>query len=372
MHIWIHTLSAVIRTPNLLINEGENMKRNLLYLLCVVLVIGLTACDVSEEISDIPCQESSTSEVSKISDNESIASNESDNKAETNQQKSDTLKMSIDFSRISEDGAVIALEVEGLYDAFDKGNHISEYEPWSIEKTAEFDNVNAARSAVFSFFGQTSNCEYKNSKLEMFNDFSGDIYKGKTTDGGSVKVIVHPKTGEIVEFINFGVDTGKNVSLEEAQGIADEIASAYIDTNDYELSVKSDDIHHSFTYSRKIGQYTTAEIIKISISTDGELSYFFQRMVGTFDLTNEEQASVEARLEKLSLPNAKDVLSEKIESIYSGYSEYEVDSATATVLEDGSIAMVYNVAVEYITEVTNENGEIENLHFGSRVYIILK
>ena len=131
------------------------MKRNLLYLLCVILVIGLTACDVSEEISDIPCQESSTSEVSKISDNESIASNESDNKAETNQQKSDTLKMSIDFSRISEDGAVIALEVEGLYDAFDKGNHVSEYEPWSIEKTAEFDNVNAVISAVFSFFEKT-------------------------------------------------------------------------------------------------------------------------------------------------------------------------------------------------------------------------
>ena len=133
------------------------MKRNLLYILCVILVIVLTACDVSEEISDIPCQESSTSEVSKISDNESIALDESDNNAETNQQKSDTLKMSIDFSRISEDGAVIALEVEGLYDAFDKGNHVSEYEPWSIEKTAEFDNVNAARSAVFSFFGQTSN-----------------------------------------------------------------------------------------------------------------------------------------------------------------------------------------------------------------------
>lgn len=351
------------------------MKRNFkLLLICAVLAVSLVACDTAEENSDVLQGESEIPEVSINLDNESKAENEvseTSNDLVINKQYSDTLKMSIDFSLVSEDIAVTALEVEETYDSFDKGKHSSEYEAWSIENRKPFDNTNAPRDAVISFFGKSVNCKYENSQLDIYSNSPSDIYKGKTEDGDTVEFELHPETGEVVDFFNFSTDQG-NVSVEEATKTANQIASAYINIEDYEFYIDSNEIIHNFRYTKKIGEYATAEILKIGISTDGQLTYFHQNMINTFDLTDEESAAVEARLDKLSLPNAKNVLEEKIASIYPDYSEYEVYYATATVLDDGSIAMVYNLGVSWLDEFVDENGETAYGTGGSREFIIIK
>lgn len=351
------------------------MKRNLMLLLiCAVLAVSLIACDTTGETSDVLKNESEVSEESVILDNESKVQNEVSETSDElviDKQYSDTLKMSIDFSLISEDAEVTALEVEGTYDSFDKGNHSSDYEPWSLEKTKPFDNISAPRDAVIAFWGKNANCEYKKSRLDIYRNFASDIYKGKTTDGNTVEYELHPQSGEIVMYWNYSTEQG-NVGVEEATETANKIASAYIDIDDYEFYVDSNEVIHSFRYTRKIGGYTTAEIIKIGITTDGQLAFFDQNMIGTFNITEKEEAIVTARLEKLSLPNAKSVLEEKIASIYPDYSRYEVDNASATVLDDGSIAMVYNIGVEWPHEFVDENGETAYGTGGSKVFIILK
>lgn len=347
------------------------MKRNLAFiLLCVVLAISLIACDTAGAASDVSKNENITPEASKMVDGESTDQGATDNGGEVNLPKSDTLKMSIDFSLISEDAEVTALEVEGTYDSVDNGSHASEYEPWSIKTTKSFNNASAARDAVISFFGKTVNCEYKKSKKDLYYNFAADEYKG-THNGYTVSFKLHPETGEVIEFFDYAPQMG-DMPVEEAQNLAAKIASAYIDINDYSLAIDSNDVVHTFVYTRMVGDFPTAEKLTVSIETDGQLLFFRQNMIGTFDLTEKEEATISARLEKLALPNAKNALEAKIESIYPNYEEYEVYDSCATVLEDGSIAMVYNLGVMHTKTPVEENGETVYLCMSSRVFIILK
>ena len=261
----------------------------------------------------------------------------------------------------AEDYEIQALEIGCAFDSADGGNHKSEYEPWSSENVGIFQYDDVPQEAIITFNELDYKGTYYRSERNELVNYQIDYYSV-----GDVKFGVNSETKALVSFSKDG--NKGSLTENECKNRAEDFVSKYIDVNDYDLEVKQNSESYSFYYFKNIYNVPTCECVAITVSTAGDIIYFERQMSGVFEDLNVNSSTIEARVKELKSRQAMDVLKEKINSIYSTYSSYEIVSQYVVVLEDGSIGVKYDVAVRRSREYSTD----EFIETSSATSIILK
>ena len=254
-----------------------------------------------------------------------------------------------------------ALEVGGVADSTDGGNHKSEYEPWASENIGRFEDKTAPRDFSITFNKNDVVGKYKRSERNRFVNYSIDVYEG---DGFTFSV--RSDTKRVISFSYMNRESG-NLTEAECRKLADKFVSAYLDINSCNVEVNPASDWYNYFYRRTITDINTCELISISVSTSGEICYFENQMIGEFEKLDISIKQIENRVLQLKSGEAMKVLDDKVNSIYTGYVSYETDDGTVVILDNGEIGVLYKVVANYEEEYSDST-----ISYGSLTYIILK
>lgn len=255
--------------------------------------------------------------------------------------------------------SIKALEIGGVADSADGGNHKSEYVPWSAENLNVYSDNKVIKTATITFNGNTYNCVYDYTVMKIYSKSA--VHKYKTSDAWFE---LNSESGEIMSYTNLGLGNGA-LKQNECKDISDNIADDYVDISACDVTITEKDDRYTFNYKISIAGVETSEYVRISVGKNGELKYFSKNMLGVF---SESETTINKRILELVSEQAIGVLEEKINSIYINFDSYVIKSKIATELEDGSVAVVYTVDVNFSEETSNDTID----HTSCRTAIILK
>lgn len=262
----------------------------------------------------------------------------------------------------SVNSSIVALEVGGVADSTDGGNHKAEYVPSVTENFGRFKDENAPREFTVTFENVTYTGEYNHSERDMFVNYQKDYYH---TDG--IFFSVNSETKKLTS-ISFRDTENGNLTESDCREIADDFVSDYLNLKECIVESNVYSKWYNFFYISSIGDFWTNEVVSISISTDGQICYFEAQMIGEFEKTGISRSNLEARVKALHSDEAMKVLESKIQSIYSDYISYEIGDSYVVILEDGSVGISYGVSVTYKSEYSTD----EFIETSSATSIILK
>lgn len=255
--------------------------------------------------------------------------------------------------------SIKALEIGGVADSADGGNHKSEYVPWSAENLNVYSDNKVIKTATITFNGNTYNCVYDYTVMKIYSKSA--VHKYKTSDAWFE---LNSESGEIMSYTNLGSGNG-TLKQNECKDISDNLADDYVDISACDVTITEKDDRYTFNYKISIAGVETSEYVRISVGKNGELKYFSKNMLGVF---SESETTINERILELVSEQAIGVLEEKINSIYINFDSYVIKSKIATELEDGSVAVVYTVDVNFSEETSNDTID----HTSCRTAIILK
>ncbi|MBR2914922.1 MAG: hypothetical protein IKC06_03865 [Clostridia bacterium] len=255
--------------------------------------------------------------------------------------------------------SIKALEIGGVADSADGGNHKSEYVPWSAENLNVYSDNKVIKTATITFNGNTYNCVYDYTVMKIYSKSA--VHKYKTSDAWFE---LNSESGEIMSYTNLNLGNG-TLKQNECKDISDNIADDYVDISACDVTITEKDDRYTFNYKISIAGVETSEYVRISVGKNGELKYFSKNMLGVF---SESETTINKRILELVSEQAIGVLEEKINSIYINFDSYVIKSKIATELEDGSVAVVYTVDVNFSEETSNDTID----HTSCRTAIILK
>ena len=86
------------------------------------------------------------------------------------------LVMALSICSCSKSGTVVALEVGGVYDADDGGNHASDYDVWYSEDRLSFEDLTSASTYTIEIDGTEYSGEYSYSGVGVYNNYQSDYY----------------------------------------------------------------------------------------------------------------------------------------------------------------------------------------------------
>ena len=140
------------------------------------------------------------------------------------------------------------------------------------------------------------------------------------------------------------------ISLEECIGVAENFIISHfdVDLNDYRMEIEnldSDMVYYDIVFSKYIGDFETAEKIRVGVRKDGDLIEFDSCMLGGIPNDTEINFDTE-KIESIIF----DQLDVRYEKQMQNYDEihYDIDSCVVTILDTGEVALVYKIMVSGI------------------------
>ena len=213
-------------------------------------------------------------------------------------------------------------------------------------------------------------------------EFEGEEYSGRLVDtinihnGNFVMDLydmdngffaVDHNTGELISFMPNDYDMGAKEEDREAKAI--ELASKYINTEEYTFSHNSDSNFDKYTFEKKIKDKNTAAKLQITFKADGRLHEFYNEMTRQIDEAIDkygEDALYEI-IAKLDTEEADAEVEKILAESFPTMFKYELYDKKLTVAKDGKLGMVYDLGVEYTEEMTIGG----TAGTGYRVYVLL-
>lgn len=225
----------------------------------------------------------------------------------------------------------------------------SEIELWNSRNAGDVNEPNGQEKIQLNFLGKTIEGTYKATyvafwQLENYRRMKYDVSYGKFE--------VNEKTGEIVRFIGRIPVFDNAFTKEDARAKFEEMADENITKDEYELvEEKPDDNSYGFSYFRTIKDIPTSENFSVLFMNDGTCVAYNNIMTDEFDEFFEKYSEEEINemTGALCSEHAAEVLEEKIANIFSKYEydSYEIENEVFTLLEDGSLALVHQIKVNF-------------------------
>ena len=213
--------------------------------------------------------------------------------------------------------------------------------PW---KTANIDSQSSSpeKTKTIIFDGKTYTGNYIYSSTDRFNTHRSNYYE---FDGGHFSV--NESTNKMDSIVFTVLDAGK-VSSTDCESEAFRIASQYININDYELSVTSDEFNHGFQFVRYIDGVETGARLSVIISTTGKLHGMNYTMIDELDAYIKEhgRSDMEATVNLFSSKSSKSLVEKIIDENYDNNAGCSIPSGIRIVSTDGQLGMYYEVKVD--------------------------
>ncbi len=204
-----------------------------------------------------------------------------------------------------------------------------------------------------TFQGVSYNCSYIYSTIGAYHPFFRDVYEDEDKD---VDISIDSSSGEIVGYHRKGLSSTEYylkpeiyVTAESALPMAKEIASQYININDYTIVTTVHDMtqsdtqklkEYTFEFIKCISGYFTSERIYIAITSKGDFRTISVDNIGLF---KDKQISINKEM----LDQSIDV---KLNAIYSDKYEYtyNIDKQVITYSPEGDLVICSQVEVSLV------------------------
>ena len=223
----------------------------------------------------------------------------------------------------------------------DDGKHAYEYDLWSYEKKAIYEEK-AKSSAPKEFTVEFNGEKYTGTFLDVDRIVPGPItlyYRGEL-----FAFDINDKTKELVSFSYHAKAFDSAPILDEAKcrADADAFASKYIEVDQcrVDITMLSNSERCMFVYTREINGIETGEYIYLIINGNGNITDLYLRMHNAFD----NVVAIEFDKEKIS-----DAIEAKLATIYKGVDDYEgytVDCYCVVKLDNGEFGIMYDITAE--------------------------
>ena len=220
-----------------------------------------------------------------------------------------------------------------------------EYEPWGLEYEKEYEDPNAPKTMTIEFDGKQYSGSYKYTKRMTFATYRSAYYKN-----ANCWFVVDPENGELQEFGLYKPGDLGEKTLEECRPIAEALANKYINTEDYQLIMNTDERSvNTYVYTKYIDGVETCARLSIVTDLNGDIKYFGRLMTDEVEAAiKKDEIGVRERIKNLCSADSEKTVEEKIDSIYTDTKNFtkEITNKTIVVLDDDSIGVVYSVRVE--------------------------
>lgn len=243
---------------------------------------------------------------------------------------------------------------------------LDEYELWTSEKVNIHENKGAQSKMTVQFNGKTYSGEYWYSSTEFYNTYESDFYE---FDEGWFSV--KSGTNELDSIAFSGVSKG-NCSKEECLKIAKSIANKYIDINEYELNIDTDETINYYTFVRKINGLETCDRLSVGVATNGEIVTFNAWMCSEFKRVAEMKDYPEEwmlfKVDDLLGNNFDESITEMIKRSNRNIENVHVESVIMVSLGDSDYGLAYTVEGEFVTPESDGSEKIEPILMGVLAY----
>ena len=208
-------------------------------------------------------------------------------------------------------------------------------------KTVEFD-------------GSEYQGTYAYTNYLFYNNYRSDYYEFENGEFS-----VNEDTGKVDSIFFYNRGEG-NKTAEDCKDKAAELASKFININDYELSIEENESGSVFYFERAIGGYKAASMVTVLFSNSGELISLIARSTEGMNelLASESYGSLEERVQLLSSDDAQNGLEKKIDQVVPDCDEYNILDTTIVFLRDGNIGLLYKIETLEKNDLENGNTDI--------------
>lgn len=234
---------------------------------------------------------------------------------------------------------------------------------WTLEKS-DSGNVEPKQTVEVTFEGKVYEGEFWYSAVIRHNPYTSHYY---LFPGGWFSV--KSTTGELDYFCNIATsDTEIIKTAEECERTALTLASKYINTEEYKMSVKQEAGCYNYLFERYIEGIRTDAFLSVGVNYSGDIKFF------SYGSTDEMTAAIN-NIEKEMLKGtlATYTSNDVVSKIYNAEqtrtqktAKIEIEGPVLVVLEDGTLGVVYQVELERVSQ----DGE-GALHFGEQVKYIV-
>ncbi|MCD7788236.1 MAG: hypothetical protein LUH59_04830 [Firmicutes bacterium] len=248
-------------------------------------------------------------------------------------------------SSCSESGTIVALEIGGIYDADDGGNHAPDYNVWYSEDRLSFEDSTVDSTYTIEVDGTEYSGKYSYSAIEVYNNYQSDYYTIQS-DIYNGEFAINHDTDDVVLFLLFNAgdeSISTSISIDVNRKKADDYVSQFVSLDDYDVEFYEGEYTHRFIYTKVIDGIETYDCISVCISPKtGKINVLSVGMLGS---VNEKDAV--ASVSALTSKSAEQVLEEKIYAIYSECDSYEIKNETLVILDSGEYGIVYRIDALY-------------------------
>lgn len=271
-----------------------------------------------------------------------------------------------DKSNINFADTMVAYEIMSSADIYDGGIHVDEYPQWSCEKSNMFQDPLAEEVTAVEFEGREYSGKYWYSVVEPYNNYQSDYYE---IPGGWYSI--NAENGKLLSLVLPNSEKGEK-TIDDCKDKAISIAELFIDVEKYKLTTTEGEYVNAYYFRRFFEGYGTCALLAVGIGTDGSLVTFGRMMTDEMEqlLSEKDEEQIRKTLDKLCSEDGASVVEKKVRTIYDAIADYEVIDRTMTILDDGSIGVVYSVDVNFNDKADGEK-EGEGIT-GSRIDILLK
>lgn len=226
----------------------------------------------------------------------------------------------------------------GTYEAL----YTHEFQIWSTELVNSFESTNASKTLDVEFDGNTYSGEYAYSVFFEFDTYRTDFYN---MEQGWFEV--NSSNNKITDIVFTNTSDGGSITAEECEAEALRIANQFIDVSKYEMTVKTDEFFHSFSFEMKIAGLNTCARCYMLFSKSGELVEFSLSMTDEMEeiLDSGNINAAERNVKWLTSEGAEFVLANKIRISNPNMDKYEIIDKTVILLENGEVAVAYTVVI---------------------------
>lgn len=208
---------------------------------------------------------------------------------------------------------------------------------WARSLRENHEEESAPKSAEIELLGKKFSGEYLYSSVMYPARHMSHFYKGEYWT-----FAVNAETGEVDSF-NVGYEkTDETHTADECRKVAQNAASRFIDLNEYTLDVSEAEDKYVFRYTKYVEGLPTRDILIIGISMyNGGFCTLSGYLTGSFEVTPDTSRAVR----RLKAADKESLLSEKVQSMFTGEYQWSHDDYVACILPGGTVALYTKVTV---------------------------
>lgn len=267
-------------------------------------------------------------------------------------EKSDMASSGIEVKDVTLDSSeMIASNIEK------EDNNFRKEESWSVEKK-QIDKIK-----TITFLDKDYTGIYENSRYQGYNNYLSDYYNCDDC------VFSINEENETLDSIRFYTQKEGSATIEECEEIAIQVASSFINTDDYYLVIDSDEMIHHFYFYKYVDGHETCEMLSVAVRKTGDISSVHLKSIGKIDnaINNYGADEVIRKIDLLTSTEAEALVKDKTQKDYSRCNDIEILNSIVVVLNNNDIGVLYDVdAIERIPD-----GEDVYTETGERLSILL-